>query len=1216
MPRIFLSKESVSVLVKIALFHFIFTFSACDYSNSNDKIENPKPSRTNMLSSKVSDFRVKVKQNNIMSNSIFNRPPIGWLDSANAQSISGWAYDKDSGNNCISVHIYINNQFYASVIANKTRQDLVLANVTPNPEHGFVFSVPILPEGSHKINVYGIDSEGGSNNELNGSPKYVKITNSPPIGYFDYLGDDGSIYGWAYDKDGGLDPVSINIYVDGLLFKNILANRMRPDLVSAGVAPNAYHGFAFTMSGLSPGRHTVDIMAIDYIGFSETRLHNSPKTVSIAQSQLYEPYGNVDSIDVTGCNGWVYDPDLGNDPVRINVFVDGSLYKSVIAENPRPDLVLTGVTPNPEHGFNVSFENLSSGTHQIIVYALDDSTGRHVSINNNQGSIDIPVVLKPDLEPLELTITPSNPVPGQYVQFNVRVKNSGNTATFDDVLVIYEIQGTNFVTYGKSGSLSAGNESYDLISLMPWQAIAEGTYIVTATIDPNSAIDEINENNNTITKQLIVAENTQNSAPFGWLDYADENGGSGWAYDSDAGTAPINVHIYVDNVLYASKSASLIRNDLVLVGISPNPEHGFNFTLTGLTAGQHQVRVYAIDFNGNQNMELMGSPKTIDVSSNPVPPICSSSQTVQCNLNSIYLPVVTHWTSNSFNYLGTDAPPLYGADPLANAPSYQSGSCYPVYASFIPDYQKYYGDKYSTDKIGDQEARDFLSNACSTSGVPFNLLPPASWSSIYPEIEKPQSGSCEVQIIHSTIIDGSLATVFLPPNWVDNAPEDSYPILFNSFYDLNGTVFRSYGAFISEMVAKSGLDGKRGIIGVITNGGGAAASRSMNENAYIQAGEIFDWIATEFHGSRNEIITFGGSRGGFTSLAISSNPYNLNYNVILALAIAPVTKIGEHMQLTSPTFAALLDATAWTTGLADSWKTDWTYPSCAGKSHLTGKNTIESNLYILTGNYDVNTINERLSPISNNFVQGLKQAGTQVYLEATGSDFICPYHLQVEYATKLRSQGVPLQTNVLLRAGHTSLEANTGYQFEYMNVIDKAIEKIVSVNYNPSNGTPDLIEANTTKYFKINRQTKRYEEFTPDSGHFPFTFEGPYKAAAKQSFPLIFVGQAGSEFKFNLMNNNISQLEIHDILSSSGISTKWISGNTIPVGGPYLYSLKIKKPGENWKNIPGSNTTTGNNAELWIVADEPNISGAPAHAFFAAPQLAPFNATNWGLSEY
>lgn len=102
---------------------------------------------------------------------------------------------------------------------------------------------------------------------------------------------------------------------------------------------------------------------------------------------------------------------------------------------------------------------------------------------------------------------------------------------------------------------------------------------------------------------------SQNFVPEGYLDYADPSGGYGWAYDEDAGLLPIEVHVYIDNRLYAVILAEESRPDLVSDGYTPNPEHGFSFSISGFdTTRAHEIIIYAIDYGGTTSTLLGNCP--------------------------------------------------------------------------------------------------------------------------------------------------------------------------------------------------------------------------------------------------------------------------------------------------------------------------------------------------------------------------------------------------------------------------------------------------------------------------------------------------------------------------------------------------------------------------------------------------------------------------------
>ena len=85
--------------------------------------------------------------------------------------------------------------------------------------------------------------------------------NRAPIGNLDVV-TATQVKGWAHDPDATLSPISVRIYRNGVRVLTITASARRDDLVAAGVAPNAEHGFVAALSTGS-GTHTFEARAID-----------------------------------------------------------------------------------------------------------------------------------------------------------------------------------------------------------------------------------------------------------------------------------------------------------------------------------------------------------------------------------------------------------------------------------------------------------------------------------------------------------------------------------------------------------------------------------------------------------------------------------------------------------------------------------------------------------------------------------------------------------------------------------------------------------------------------------------------------------------------------------------------------------------------------------------------------------------------------------------
>jgi len=93
-----------------------------------------------------------------------NYPPNGFLDIATRSEISGWSFDIDAGIKPIHVHIYIDEQHVATILANEKREDLIgKVPGMKEPYHGFRWKPNNLSLGRHLVKVYAINVPEGDN---------------------------------------------------------------------------------------------------------------------------------------------------------------------------------------------------------------------------------------------------------------------------------------------------------------------------------------------------------------------------------------------------------------------------------------------------------------------------------------------------------------------------------------------------------------------------------------------------------------------------------------------------------------------------------------------------------------------------------------------------------------------------------------------------------------------------------------------------------------------------------------------------------------------------------------------------------------------------------------------------------------------------------------------------------------------------------------------
>jgi hypothetical protein len=102
------------------------------------------------------------------------------------------------------------------------------------------------------------------------------------------------------------------------------------------------------------------------------------------------------------------------------------------------------------------------------------------------------------------------------------------------------------------------------------------------------------------------AFSTFNPRLRGMIEVADQTRVAGWVVAPEAPEVVIEVQLFIDEKLLASKLADERRNGLVRFGVSPNPNHGFTFDLTRvkLAPGRHMAQVYALRHASGANKIL------------------------------------------------------------------------------------------------------------------------------------------------------------------------------------------------------------------------------------------------------------------------------------------------------------------------------------------------------------------------------------------------------------------------------------------------------------------------------------------------------------------------------------------------------------------------------------------------------------------------------------
>lgn len=98
----------------------------------------------------------------------------------------------------------------------------------------------------------------------------------------------------------------------------------------------------------------------------------------------------------------------------------------------------------------------------------------------------------------------------------------------------------------------------------------------------------------------------------GWGEaVAETQSISGWAVNDSDPWQRVEVQLFIDGKLVGTQVANQPRQDVVTSGWARDEWHGYNFVVSGLSAGPHEARVYALHSSRNGSrytLQMLGDP--------------------------------------------------------------------------------------------------------------------------------------------------------------------------------------------------------------------------------------------------------------------------------------------------------------------------------------------------------------------------------------------------------------------------------------------------------------------------------------------------------------------------------------------------------------------------------------------------------------------------------
>ena len=322
----------------------------------------------------------------------------GFLDRIDGLYVVGWAWDPEKPEERLKVVVYVDGEPVAEGVADQYREDLERAGIGDG-RHGFRIKLPEEffdgKEHEIKIKVKIEDNEFDVGKPLTKTlgPLYKIEGNLDGI-------DGLYVVGWAWEPENPEKRLKINVYVDGILSAESMADIYREDLKYSGIGDGKY-GFRIPLpNNLVDGKeHEIKVIVNGY------ELPGSPK---------YFKYDTKYASYIHGLKGHIITGKVTNiikpeEPVTVELWENSKFLSSAVSE------------PHNQHIFTIYLpkEVMDGRPHLFEVRTGDGVTLGFV--------VDI---VKPFLTPFEVLKIFSKSYPNEFdpvdkFRFKAFLKNLG-----------------------------------------------------------------------------------------------------------------------------------------------------------------------------------------------------------------------------------------------------------------------------------------------------------------------------------------------------------------------------------------------------------------------------------------------------------------------------------------------------------------------------------------------------------------------------------------------------------------------------------------------------------------------------------------------------------------------------------------------------------------------------------------------------------------------
>lgn len=288
-------------------------------------------------------------------------PPFaGNCDGLDRADVHGWAWRPDAPQLRVEVEQWVDGVLKATIVADQPRDDLAEAGIG---DGAYAWRMPLAldPAKTTPQTVeFRVRGGGALANGVFVSihvPTVEAVAETAPkpepapapgadsaVGVCDGY-DGGLARGWAWRPLAPEDRVIVEAWMDGTLVAETVADVLRADLAAAGIGDGRYAWeLPLTPPSQETGPQTVElrIRGAGPVAGGSFTLEPAPQPASDAAAALDAPAGLVighcDGLKGSALHGWAKDTAHPDEPVEVELWLDGVCAARAIADGFRPDL--------------------------------------------------------------------------------------------------------------------------------------------------------------------------------------------------------------------------------------------------------------------------------------------------------------------------------------------------------------------------------------------------------------------------------------------------------------------------------------------------------------------------------------------------------------------------------------------------------------------------------------------------------------------------------------------------------------------------------------------------------------------------------------------------------------------------------------------------------------------------------------------------------------